>query len=135
MFRTSLMAKLAACLLASAVLCGQEVAVPTTPVVTTITSYRVTGFKFEREPDWRFTITFQDSNGKVYTDEHSGPTSIPNSSGGTPLTNPNGADTFMKQLNTANLSTISLTKRLLQHLVQHGKIPAATVTGTPEGGL
>jgi hypothetical protein len=135
MFRTSLMAKLAACLLAVAALSGQEIAVPTTPVVTTITSYRVTGFSFEREPDWRFVITFQDSNGKVYTDEHYGPTSVANPAGGNPLTNPNGADTFLKQLNTANLSTTSLTKRLLQHLVQHGKIPAATVTGTPEGGL
>jgi hypothetical protein len=111
---------------------GQELAVPTTPVVTTVTSYKVIAFSQEREPDWRFVITFKDSNGKVYTDEHYGPASIPDPAGGAPIANPAGADALLKQLNTANLSTVSLMRRLLQHLVQHGKIPAATVTGTPE---
>ncbi len=114
----------------SAPVTAQEIAVPTTPVVTTITSYKVTGFALEREPDWRFRITYQDSNGKVYTDEHYGPSVRQTPTG--PVDNPDGADVFLKQLNTMNFSTTSLTKRLLQHLVQHGKIPAATVTGTPE---
>jgi hypothetical protein len=111
---------------------AQESAVPVAPVPVTITSYQVTGFSQERYPDWRFTITFRDSNGKVYTDAHSGPTSVPNPAGGQPLTNADGADSFLKQLNTANFTTTSLTKRLLQHLIAHGKIPASNVTGTPE---
>lgn len=131
--RTRPFVKLATIVLfAATVGSGQEVAVPDTPVPATITSYKVIAFSQEREPDWRFVITFKDSNGKVYTDEHQGLTSMPNPTGGAPLTNPNGADSFLKQLNTANFSTTSLTKRLLQHLVQHGKIPAATVQGTPE---
>lgn len=111
---------------------AQEKAVPDTPVPATVTEYRIIRFEQERDPDWRFVITFKDNNGRLYTDEHRGLTSIPNPTGGEPLTNPDGADSFLKQLNTANFSTVSLTRRLLQHLVQHGKIPAATVTGTPE---
>lgn len=112
---------------------GQEIAVPDKPVVTTVTSYRVTGFSLEMAPDWRFAIAYQDSSGKTYTDDHYGPSSVPNPVGGQPVVNPTGADAFLRQLNTSNFTTTSLTKRLLQHLVQHGKIPAATVTGTPEG--
>lgn len=111
---------------------AQERAVPDVPVVATITSYKITGFALEREPDWRFTITYQDSNGRAYTDSHYGPSSGPNPTGGPPIVNPEGADAFLKQLITANFSTTSMMKRLLQHLVQHGKIPASTVTGTPE---
>lgn len=120
----------AAVILFGATLVSQEVAVPNAPVVTTVTSYRIIKFEQEREPDWRFVITFVDSNSKVYTDVHYGLTTVPGPTG--PITRPDGADSFLKQLNTANFSTTSLTKRLLQHLVQHGKIPAATVTGTPE---
>jgi hypothetical protein len=111
----------------------QEIAVPQAPVVSTITSYRITGFSFEREPDYKFIITYQDSNGKTYTDEHVGPSSLKNPlEGDPPIVNPTGAEGLVKQLNTANLSTTSLIKRLLQHLVQHGKIPAATITGEVE---
>ncbi len=120
---------------AVACLAAQERAVPDAPVPATITSYQIVAFSLDREPDWRFVITFKDSNGQVYRDEHYGPSSIPNPDGGAPIAIPSGADAFLKQLNTANFSTVSLTRRLLQHLVQHGKIPAATVQGTPEGQL
>lgn len=111
---------------------AQEVAVPMTLVPATVTDYRVTGFSQQREPDVRFCITYRDNNGRVYTDEHHGPSSRPNPLDGQPVVLPEGADAFLKQLNTANFSTTSLTKRLLQHLVQHGKIPASTVTGEAE---
>ncbi len=39
---------------------------------------------------------------------------------------------LMTVLNTANLSTASLHKRVLQKLVTDGKLPAGTVSGTPE---
>lgn len=41
------------------------------------------------------------------------------------------AMTLMTALNTANLSSISLMKRLYQQAVTDGKIPAGTVSGTP----
>lgn len=110
----------------------QEIAVPDKPVVATITSYRITAFAFDRLPDWRFIITYEDSNGKIYTDDHVGPSSRPNPEGGPAINIPTGAESFVKQINTTNFSLTSLTKRLLQHLVTHGKIPASTVTGTPE---
>lgn len=39
---------------------------------------------------------------------------------------------FMKFLNTANCSTKSQQKRILEQLNKDGKIPAGTVTGTPD---
>jgi hypothetical protein len=110
---------------------AQEMAVPDTPVPSTITSYKIVGFSQEREPDWRFTITYKDSNNMVYRDEHYGLTTLTGPDG-KPITRPEGADELMKQLNTGNFSTTSMVKRLLQHLVQHGKIPPSTVQGTPE---
>jgi hypothetical protein len=119
---------------ALSLLLAQEVGTPVKPVPSTITEYRVTAFWQERYPEWRFRITFQDSNGKVYTDEHFGLTSMPDPNGGPPINNPNGADTFLKAINTANFSppNTSLMNRLLKHLETHGKIPPITVTGTPE---
>lgn len=111
---------------------AQEVAVPSTPVTHPITEYRITGITMEREPQWRFVIAYRDNNGDVYTDEHVGATTIPNPNGGDPLVNPNGADVLIATMMTANLSQQSLMRRLLQHLVAHGKIPPATISGTPE---
>ena len=42
------------------------------------------------------------------------------------------AVSLMTVLNSANLSTSSLHKRVLQRLVTDGKLPAGTVSGTPE---
>jgi hypothetical protein len=39
---------------------------------------------------------------------------------------------LMTTLNTANFSTISQHKRILQRLVLDGKLPAGSVSGTPE---
>lgn len=41
------------------------------------------------------------------------------------------ATTLMIALNKANLSTISLQKRILQQAVTDGKLPAGAVTGVP----
>lgn len=112
---------------------AQEIAVPDTPVAATITSYKIVAFSQEREPDWKFTIVYKDSNGKVYEDEHYGLSTVQGPEG--PITRPEGADALMKFMNTANFATTSQIKRLLQHLVQHGKIPPSTVTGTPEIAL
>jgi len=42
------------------------------------------------------------------------------------------ATTLMVSLNKANLSTNSLHKRIFQQLVTDGKLPAGTVTGSPD---
>lgn len=42
------------------------------------------------------------------------------------------ATTLMRQLNKANLSTISLHRRILERLVADGKLPAGTVAGVPD---
>ena len=42
------------------------------------------------------------------------------------------ANTIISQLNTANLSTISLQKRILSKMAQDGFLGAGTVTGTPD---
>lgn len=39
---------------------------------------------------------------------------------------------LMKMLNTANCSTKSMQKRILEKLAADGKIPSGTVTGTPD---
>lgn len=111
---------------------AQEVAVPDKPVQVAVTSYRIIALSQTFEPEPRFTITYVDNTGRVYTDEHEGPSQVPNPSGGDPMVNPAGADAFLRQMNTADFRSVSVVKRLLQHLVQHGKIPPATVTGTPE---
>jgi len=44
----------------------------------------------------------------------------------------NMAVAMMRALNTANLSTKSLHRRILERLVEDGKLPAGTVTGSPD---
>jgi hypothetical protein len=44
---------------------------------------------------------------------------------------PTGA-TLLNQLNTANLSTKSLVKRVLERLQTDGYLPAGTISGTPD---
>lgn len=44
----------------------------------------------------------------------------------------NTALTLLSALNTANLSTASLHKRVLQRLVADGKLPAGAVSGVPQ---
>ena len=40
--------------------------------------------------------------------------------------------TLLKQLNTANLSSISLEKRLISRAISDAKLPAGTISGTPD---
>lgn len=42
------------------------------------------------------------------------------------------ARTLMNQLNTVNLSTQSLHQRIMSRLLADGKLPAGTVTGSPD---
>lgn len=54
---------------------------------------------------------------------------------GGPMATPeerNEAIKMMKSLNTANLTTKSLQKRVLEKLSADGKIPPGTTTGTPD---
>lgn len=60
--------------------------------------------------------TVKDGGGKNVTHLYEGPAAL----------------TLMRQLNTANLSTASLHKRLLDRLVADGRLPGGTVTGSPD---
>lgn len=42
------------------------------------------------------------------------------------------AKDYIRFINTGNFTTISLHRRILQRLVQEGKLPPGNVTGTPE---
>lgn len=103
----------------------QEKADVAKPVVVdkTITEFEIAGFAFSRLPEWKVTISYVDNLGTIYVDEHTGTTQTE--------TNPNGASAFVITLNKANLSTKSLERRLLEHLQSEGKIPAASITGSP----
>lgn len=86
---------------------------PTTP--PSATGYRVE----ELNLSWRnqhIRIVVKNSNGDKFLAQYSGATAL----------------TLMNQLNTANLSTLSLHKRILQRMSTDGFLPAGTVTGVPD---
>lgn len=96
----------------------------TTPIpgVTppTVTGYEVIRFLIERKPVARISIVLDDNTGNRILAEYS------DANGGTT------AATLISALNTANLSVKSLQQRILERLAADGKIPAGTVTGTPD---
>lgn len=87
----------------------------TTPVTTpAITTWRVASLLL----DWdgaRIAITLRGSGGERLTHDYSGAT----------------ATTLMNALNTANLSTTSLHKRVIQRLVTDGML-TGTISGSPD---
>jgi hypothetical protein len=105
------------------VLIAQEKATLTVPIVATVVEYEIVGVQITKFPEWVLHITARDNRGAVIQDRHRGVVSA---------TNPTGANELIIALNKANLSTQSLERRLLMHLVAEGHIPTATVTGTPQ---
>ena len=88
-----------------------------TSVITTpnLTDYRVAAVAF----DWdraQIVITLRGTNGEERREIYVGPT----------------ATTLMIALNKIDCSTISLQKRILNRLVTDGKLPAGTVSGSPD---
>lgn len=92
----------------------------TYPTPPPVTRYHVRRVLIEREPFARFAVLVvgDDNTQKqiTYSDED----------GGTTIA------TLLAALNTANLSTKSLQRRILERLVADGYLPAGTVTGTPD---
>ena len=87
-------------------------AVPVVP--PSITTYRVVYLAF----DWlnpSITIGLTGANGERFNHSYSGPT----------------ATTLMVALNKANLSTISLHRRVIERLVADGVL-AGTISGSPD---
>jgi len=121
-----------ALLLAAAPATAQEVAVPDTPVNVTVKAFAVVGIHIENLPEWRFVVTFTDDQGKRQEDVHIGPSYYVDPVGGGKTANPSGAENLIKQMNTANMSVKSMNKRALEHLISEGKIPPATIQGTPQ---
>lgn len=104
---------------------AQERATLTTPVLPAeITGYSIAEVRIARYPNWLLEIVYQNNTGQVLKDTHMG---VFEATG-----NPTGADVLVKSLNKANLSTQSLERRALQHLIDEKKIPASSITGTPQ---
>lgn len=106
---------------------AQEKATLTDPVTQpTITEYSIREVRLGRDP-WLAWIYYVDNTGKMQLDAHSGIVTAEN---------PDGADVMVKALNKANLNPATggktLECRAIEHLVAHGKIPAATCTGSPQ---
>jgi hypothetical protein len=121
-----------ALLFAAAPVAGQEVAVPDAPVTVTVKAYAVIGMLIEHTPEYRLSIYFTDDQGKRQEDNHVGPSYFTDPITGTKTALPEGAESLIKQLNTANMSVKSMVKRSLEHLITHGKIPPSTIQGTPQ---
>jgi hypothetical protein len=100
----------------------QEKATLTTPQTVSVTDYEIMRVDLQRLPSWGLRLYYRDSAGKELLDEHTGAE----------------AETLIKALNKANLSTTSLEKRALLHLqdaAAHGgvaKIGAGSITWTPQ---
>ena len=112
-----------ALVLLTAPLDAQERAEVTTPITLTVNTFEISEFRMTRLPEWSVMIVAVDNQGRRVEDRHRGQTTAEN---------PTGARDLIIALNKANLSTASLERRLLQHLIQEKLIPAATVTGTPQ---
>jgi hypothetical protein len=89
----------------------------TTPITTTRTSYRVSKFHLDgwQDPTPVIVVGVIGSDGFEQEFEYRG----------------TQAAERLSVLNTANLTTRSLEKRLLEVLVNDGKLPPGTVSGTP----
>lgn len=85
----------------------------TTP--QSVTDYRISIIKFNWD-EAKITVVLKDTQGDTVTVGYTGET----------------ATSLMVALNKANLSTNSLQKRTLEQLVTDGKIPAGTVSGSPD---
>lgn len=87
----------------------------TAPIVATRTTYTVLFLGL----DWEnagISIRLKGSDGVVLSMGYAG----------------NEATVLMTALNSANLSVKSLYRRLLERLVTDGKLPAGTVSGSPQ---
>jgi hypothetical protein len=89
--------------------------VPPTP--PTLAEYQVIRFGLDRATSESFVMFVVRSNtGRIVEAKYVGA----------------AADAMISALNTVNLSTKSLQKRILERMVADGFIPAGTVTGTPD---
>ena len=95
---------------------AQEIASIDTPIQKTVSTFSIDGFSFSRMPWWRVSVVYRDNLDNTFTDTQ---------------TDVEARDMII-QLNKADLSTRSLERRLMEHLIKEGKIPAATITGVPQ---
>jgi hypothetical protein len=107
-----------ASVLTAAVLSAQQAVTLTAPEATgTRTGWNVQLLHIEKQgAGWRIVVELVDNLGNVVRDEHTGAS----------------AATLLNALNTANLTTNSLLRRILLHVQSEAKIAAGSVTGTPE---
>jgi hypothetical protein len=96
---------------------------PETKPAVTNNSYQVIFTTF----DWvgqTIVINVRGQNGEMIYTGYGGPMAT--------QAEKDEATKLMRTLNTANLSTKSMQKRILEKLVADGKVPSGTVTGTPD---
>lgn len=93
---------------------------PITPSNPTISQYRIVRLLLEREPFALILVVVAD-NRNVRTE-----VAYSDDGGGTV------AASLLHALNTADLSVKSLQRRVLEYLVSDGKLPAGSVSGTPD---
>lgn len=118
--RRHLLFILAALLLVASVPKAQESVTLTSPAsVGTRSTWEVNYLHIDLKPSVRISVEVVDNLGNVVRDEHTSTTAV------------TGA-TLLNQLNTVNLTTNSLMKRLLTHLQGEGKIGAGSVVGSPQ---
>jgi len=92
---------------------------PRTPTRPTITTYTIRAIYFGWD-EGLIKITLRDNVGEIVTAVYED------------SADDKAATTLLRALNTVNLSTMSLQKRVIQRLVTDGKLPAGAVTGAPD---
>lgn len=88
---------------------------PVSPLMPTTTTYSIRGLILLWDEQF-IAVRLRDNNGVTSNYYYTGAQ----------------AGTLMVALNKADLSAISLQRRILQQLVKDGKLPAGNVTGSPE---
>jgi len=92
---------------------------PRAPTRPTITTYTIRAIYFGWD-EGLIKITLRDNVGEIVTAVYEDSAAD------------KAATTLLRALNTVNLSTTSLQKRVIQRLVTDGKLPAGAVTGAPD---
>ena len=105
---------------------------PRAPTRPTITTYTIRAIYFGWD-EGLIKITLRDNVGEIVTAVYEDSAADKAESSYTADSAADkAATTLLRALNTVNLSTTSLQKRVIQRLVTDGKLPAGAVTGAPD---
>lgn len=113
-----ILAAIVAIIMAATALSAQQAVTLTAPeAIGTRTTWSLQIFHIEKQgAGWRIVVELVDNLGNVVRDEHTGAS----------------AATLLNAINTADMRTNALLRRILLHVQSEAKIAAGSVTGTPE---